>query len=315
MFEIEPVVWLQQWASPALTAVMNGISLLGYTRAYVAIGVLLTFAFRMRAAVALLVLIALSGAVTDITKTVVAAPRPDWVSPSVQSLSLFAENVRSRRADTPTEMEDDYGFPSGHVSATTAFAVGAAMLLRSGRRGWMAAVVWVALMALSRLYLGRHFAGDVFGGVIVGLATLLVGFAVLRLGALARELRAHDPWPAHRLAAVAAVLAGTALLLGLPDAGDAGRLLGIAVGVLVLVNHDVFEFARTPRARAMLLGSASAGYAAAWGLMTLAIDGEDPSRTSALRLVASALPNAALLIAPALVPRRFVAETLARGAP
>ena len=36
MFEVHPIVWLQSWASPALTAAMNGISLLGYTRAYVA---------------------------------------------------------------------------------------------------------------------------------------------------------------------------------------------------------------------------------------------------------------------------------------
>lgn len=305
MFEIEPVVWLQQWASPALTAIMNGVSLLGYTRAYVAIAVLLAFAFRVRAAIALLVLIALGGAVTDATKAVVAAPRPDWIHPSVQSLSLFANNLRSRDSDTPTEMEDDYGFPSGHVSATTVFVVGAAMLLRFGRRGWAAALAWIALMAISRLYLGRHFPGDVLGGVAAGLVTLLVGFRVLHLGDLARELGAHHPWPAHRLMAVAAAVAATALLLGLPDAGDAGRLLGIAAGVLVLVNHDVFAPARTPRARALLFFSAAAGFAAAWGLATMLLEWTDPSRTSALRLAASALPNAAVLMVPALVGRRW----------
>jgi membrane-associated phospholipid phosphatase len=300
MFEIEPVVWLQQWASPVLTAVMNGISLLGYTRAYVAIAVLMAFAFRMRAAVTLLVLIALSGAITDATKAIVAAPRPDWISPSVQSLSLFAENVRSREPDTPTEMEDDYGFPSGHVSATTVFAVGTGLLLGFGRRGWTAAIIWIGLMALSRLYLGRHFPGDLFGGVIVGLVTVLIGFGALRLGHLARELRAHDPWPAHRLLAVAAALALTAVLFGLPDAGDAGRLLGVAAGVLVLVHHDVFARADRPRVRALLLVSAAAGFAVAWALMSFVLDAADPSRTSVLHLAASALPNAALLTVPAL---------------
>lgn len=304
MFEIEPVVWLQQWASPALTAIMNGVSLLGYTRAYVAIAVLLAFAFRVRAAIALLVLIALGGAVTDAMKAVVAAPRPDWI-PSVQSLSLFTDDLRSLDPDTPTEMEDDYGFPSGHVSATTVFVVGAAMLLGFGRRGWAAAIAWIALMALSRLYLGRHFPGDVLGGVAVGLVTLLVGFRILHLGDLARELGARHPWPAHRLMTVAAAVAATALLLGLPDAGDAGRLLGIAAGVLVLVNHDVFAPAHTPGARAWLLVGAAAGFAAAWGLSTMLLESTDPSRTSALRLAASALPNAALLMVPVLVGRRW----------
>src|SRR5688572_13142757 len=151
MFDLHPVIWLQSWASPVLTAVMNGISILGYTRAYLAIAILLAFAFRMRAAVALLVLIGLSGAVTDATEAWAATPRPDRVSVSVQALSLFTEDLRQRKPDTPTEMEDSYGFPSGHVSATTAFAVGAAILLCAGRRGWTAAVVWIALMALSRM--------------------------------------------------------------------------------------------------------------------------------------------------------------------
>ena len=75
---------------------------------------------------ALLVLIALGGAVTDATKAVVAAPRPDWIHPTGQSLSLFAGDLRSRDSETPTELEDDYGFPSGPVSAPTVFVGGAA---------------------------------------------------------------------------------------------------------------------------------------------------------------------------------------------
>ena len=306
MFDPELIVWLQSWATPALTGVMNGISLLGYTRAYMAITILMAFALRMRAAVTLLVLIALSGAFTDATKAAVATPRPDRVSSSVQALSLFAEDLRERDADTPTQTEESYGFPSGHVSATTAFAAGLAILLQCGARGWIAAVTWIVLMALSRLYLGRHFLGDVLGGVGVGLVTLLVGFGVLRLQYLAREMRAHDPWPAHRVMTLAGVLAGTALVVGLPDSGDAGRLLGAAIGVLVLVHHDVFEFAMSARARAVLLTSAAAGFAAAWGIMSLVLKEADPSSVSALRLAGSALPNAAVLILPALVPRRLL---------
>ena len=309
MFDIHPVVWLQSWASPALTAVMNGISLLGYTRACVAMTVGMTFALRMRAAIALLLLIGLNAAFTDIAKGAADTPRPDSL-PGVHALSMYAENLRERGADSPTEVEDSAGFPSGHVSATTTFAVGLAMLLCVGRRGWTAAVIWIVLMALSRMYLGRHFVGDVLGGVAVGLLVLLVGFKVLRLDELARELRAHHSWPAHRVATVAAVLAGSALLVGLPDAGDAGRLLGTAIGLVVLVNHDLFEYASTTRARAILLISAAAGFAAAWGLMTMVLTEADPSSASALRLAASALPNAALLIVPALVPRRILGGSL-----
>jgi membrane-associated phospholipid phosphatase len=307
MFELHPIIWLQSWASPALTAVMNGISLLGYTRAYVAIAIFLVFALRLRPAIALLVVVGLSGALTDIAKTAAATPRPDMASNgAVQALSLYGKELRHREADTPTEIEDSYGFPSGHVSATTAFAVGLAMLFRWKRRGWTLAVAWILAMAFSRMYLGRHFLGDVIGGVGVGLATILVGFAVLKLGHLARESRAHDPWPAHRVMTVAIVLAGAALLVGLPDAGDAGRLLGTAIGALVLVHHDVFELAVSRRARIILLFAAIFGFGAAWGAMSLLLQAADPSSASALRLAASALPNAAVLLVPAYLPRRII---------
>jgi hypothetical protein len=115
--------------------------------------------------------------------------------------------------------------------------------------------------------------------------------------------------------AVALVLAGTALLVGLPDSGDAGRLLGTAIGVLVLVHHDVFEFALSGRARALLLTGAMVGFAAAWGIMKLVLEQADPSSVSALRLAASALPNAAVLIVPALVPRRWLESSLVSVVP
>jgi membrane-associated phospholipid phosphatase len=300
MFDIHPIVWLQSWASPTLTGVMNGISLLGYTRAYIAIAVLLVFAFRQRAAVALLVLIVLNGAFTDIAKAAASTPRPD-ADLRVQALSLF-DRFRERRADTPTETEDSSGFPSGHVSATTTFAIGLAMLLKWRRRGWMFAVAWMAAMAISRMYLGRHFPGDVLGGVGVGLVVLLVGFAGLQLGHLARESRVHHPWPAHRVMTIAIVMAAGALLVALPDAGDAGRLLGIAIGVLFLVHHDVFAHASALRARALLLATAIVAFAGAWMLMSAALTEASPSGVSALRLAASALPTAAVLIVPACIP-------------
>src|SRR5215204_3319799 len=148
MFELHPIIWLQSWESPALTAVMNGISLLGYTRAYVAIAIFLAFALRLRAAIALLVVVGLSGALTDIAKTAAATPRPDMAgNGAVQALSLYGKELRHRDADTPTEIEDSYGFPSGHVTATTAFAVGLALLFRWKRRGWTLAVAWILTMA------------------------------------------------------------------------------------------------------------------------------------------------------------------------
>src|SRR5688572_15324417 len=204
MFDIHPIIWLQSFASPTLTALMNAISTLGYTRAYVAITVLLAFGFRLRAAIPLLVLLSLSAAFTDVAKAAASLPRPD-ADTRVQALSLWTSELRQRDADTPTEVEDSYGFPSGHVSTTTTFAVGLAMLVGGRRRGWAMAIVWIAAMGVSRMYLGRHFLGDVIGGVLVGLGTIAAAFAVLKIAHLVRKSRKHHPWPAHRIMAVAIV--------------------------------------------------------------------------------------------------------------
>jgi hypothetical protein len=94
VFDLDPIIWLQSWSSPALTAVMNGISLLGYTRAYVAFATLLVFAFRQRAAIALLVLIGLNGALTDIAKT--AAARRCRCTPSDSGTATPTRRQRPR---------------------------------------------------------------------------------------------------------------------------------------------------------------------------------------------------------------------------
>jgi membrane-associated phospholipid phosphatase len=309
MFEVHPIVWLQSWASPALTAVMNGVSLLGYTRACVAIAALLAFGFGMRVAVPLFVLISLNAAFTDVAKVAASMPRPD-VDSRVQALSIYASSLRHREADTPSQVEDSRGFPSGHVSATTAFAAGLAMLAGGRRRRWVFVAAWVAVMGISRMYLGRHFLGDVIGGVGVGLLTVVIALVVLKLDHLVRESRKHHPWPAHRVMAIAIVMAGAALVMGLPDAGDAGRLLGTAMGVLFLVGHDVFKEETSVRARVILVFASAAGFAGAWLLMSDALKQVSPESVSAMRLVASALPSVALLIVPACVPRRLLHGSL-----
>jgi membrane-associated phospholipid phosphatase len=305
MFDIHPIVWLQSWSSPFMTGFMNGVSLLGYTRACIALAVLLAFFFRLRPALALFVLLGVNGALTDVAKTTAALPRPDWVSGDVQRLALFVRNMPAPAGDAAPPPEDSYGFPSGHVSATTAFAVGLALLFRFRRTGWALVVAWIALMALSRMYLGRHFLGDVIGGVVVGLTSAGIAFAILRVGHLAKGLQTHRPWPVHRVMVIAAALAVSALIAGLPDTGDAGRLVGLSAGLLVLVNHDLFTPAGSIRGRVLLLMSAALGFGVVWWLTTLVPREEVLSRASALRFVVSALPTAAMLIVPAMLPRRL----------
>jgi membrane protein DedA with SNARE-associated domain/membrane-associated phospholipid phosphatase len=83
------------------------------------------------------------------------------------------------------------GYPSGHSCYAVAMIACATILVRAGV-GWAlrsavltVAIVLVALVALSRVYLRAHYLTDVLGGVALGLAVwALVGIAALFAGAV-----------------------------------------------------------------------------------------------------------------------------------
>ena len=71
------------------------------------------------------------------------------------------------------ERSADYSFPSDH--ATAAFAIAAAFLLHGMRRVGLGFLAAAALVTLSRLYIGTHYASDIVGGALTGiLAAVLV---------------------------------------------------------------------------------------------------------------------------------------------
>ena len=61
----------------------------------------------------------------------------------------------------------DFSFPSGHAAAS--FAVAGAVFFSGHRRAGTVLLIFAALIALSRLYLGVHYPSDVIGGTVVGL--------------------------------------------------------------------------------------------------------------------------------------------------
>ena len=80
----------------------------------------------------------------------------------------------------------DYSFPSGHTMNAFVFYVALALILWSvfGRRTGVAALAIAVVVALgvgvSRIYLGYHYLTDVVGGLLAGIAWLLVVGAAFR---------------------------------------------------------------------------------------------------------------------------------------
>ena len=68
-------------------------------------------------------------------------------------------------------------YPSGHSIRTT-FLLVASCLLWPNRFVWTSCAVLLVLMTVSRVYLGLHWASDVAGGVLLGLAGLAWAFGI-----------------------------------------------------------------------------------------------------------------------------------------
>lgn len=68
-----------------------------------------------------------------------------------------------------------YPYPSGHALRTT-FLLGALCLLWRNRTIWTVCAIFFVGMATSRVYLGVHWASDVVGGALLGLAGLAWAF-------------------------------------------------------------------------------------------------------------------------------------------
>lgn len=165
---METVRALQQVASPALDQLMLWITGLGSERAYVA---LLLIAYLgvgpskgRRLAVYFLVGSYLNQQLKDLFETA----RPFELDPTVLRSEAAGETVQGS------------GFPSGHAQSSTTYWGLAALYV--GRRIFtLLAILLIALVSISRVFLGVHFPVDVVGGVLLGLAVVSLGAGLDRL--------------------------------------------------------------------------------------------------------------------------------------
>jgi membrane-associated phospholipid phosphatase len=96
----------------------------------------------------------------------------------------------------------DYSFPSGHTMNTVIFYGAVALVIWSifGRRAGLLAVGLAAILAfgvgVSRIYLGYHYLTDVVGGILAGIAWLLIVGAAFRARPTWRRWRSPRSRPA-----------------------------------------------------------------------------------------------------------------------
>jgi membrane-associated phospholipid phosphatase len=296
MLDTSFVLWLQQWASPALTEIMRAVSLVGYVPSCVAIAIVCGFGGRLRLGVMLILAIVLADVMTVAAKVAFESPRPDAVDARVQPFGAF-ESGLPPMAGSSSVPADDFGFPSGHVATTAAWALGLAL---SRRRLWplVVAVAGVALMALSRMYLGRHFPADVLGGLVVGVSAL----------ALAHRAISPSSGGISALTAGASTVVGVSVIVvvvltTLSGAGfgahDAGRFCGLLGATLLSIHTRALDESASPATRIVRTATALVLLGVAVWSSTWTIT-MGPSLAMVSELAISAVLHASVLLVPAL---------------
>ncbi len=149
-FELSVTLWFQglgSWLLPVMTAV----TWLGSEDFYILALTLIYWCFDKAIGVRIGLILMLSNSVNGILKILAHSPRPYWVDTRVAAL----------------DAETSFGLPSGHAqNATSVFGILGVSLKR--KWVWIAALILILLMGVSRLYLGAHFLRDVIGGWLAG---------------------------------------------------------------------------------------------------------------------------------------------------
>ncbi len=240
MFQTQWHLWLQHTFDAGwFLSVMQFISLLGYEMAYTALILVCAFGARMRAGLCVMLAVLLMACATHAIKQSAALPRPSDVDAAVLDKgepshpfvvdggghTFWALPDAQATAMLRAQPHADYGFNSGHVGITT--AAGVTLLLAFGiRRRWLRWTLvlgWPLLMAISRMYLGRHFLADVLAGWLIGVGVALLAWQLMP------GLRGERRWQLPVLLGLGVALAWASLWTPLVPLGEASRLLALAL--------------------------------------------------------------------------------------
>ncbi len=166
------ILFLQKISNDFLTYIMNGITFFGYEVGITLIICIYIFGVSFHKGFYILQVTFWTFLTTDIFKNTFRVPRP----------FIQYETIKNLDFSIMKEVENglvSFSFPSGHASAITSTMTSMALTVR---KKWftLVAVISIALVTLSRLYLGVHFPIDITAGTFLGLSITLLFYIPLK---------------------------------------------------------------------------------------------------------------------------------------
>lgn len=203
------ILFIQQIANPVLDWLFIAITFLGNEEFYLIIVPVLYWCVDKKFAFKLGVLFLLSAYVNDLLKEIFRTPRPD---PAVVRV-IYPESGGG------------YAFPSGHAQGATVFWGAIAWQLKKAW-AWIAALIVIIAVGISRLYLGVHWPIDVVGGWVIG-AVILGLFVIYEK---THPVRGISP---KTIPLIIIVLAFGTVLFFIHHGDTAVRVIGTLVGMSI----------------------------------------------------------------------------------
>ena len=237
---IEVIVAVQTIRSPVLDVFFQGITFLGNAEFYLLLAPIIIWSVSYRLGARMGILLLLSSYINQALKNALMQPRPC-----------------EPRPDLCIDQTEGYGIPSGHSQNAIMFW-GVIAHWASRARAWIAAILLMLLIGLSRIYLGVHFPSDVLVGWAIGI--VILGLYIV-LG------ERVEKWLGGLSLAVQILLAlSLPILLLAIQPNDVmvqitGAFAGIAIGVALGVRYLDFDAGGLiwKRAVRFLLGVAVVG--------------------------------------------------------
>lgn len=157
---LKVVLWFQ-WLGDWLAIPMRIFSFLGEETFFLILIPFVYWAVDTTMGIRMAIMLLTSQSLSHVLKMAFHTPRPYWVSLDIN----------------PRINETSFGLPSGHAfTATSVWGILAQTVKKLWV--WIAAVVLILLVAISRLYNGVHFPQDTIAGFVFG-AILLVVYMLL----------------------------------------------------------------------------------------------------------------------------------------